>query len=222
VRLRVLIEGGEKRFFASALDWPGWSRGGKSRDEALARLVEYGPRYTKSVGAAASKLAPPANVDELDVVLTVGGNKNVDFGVPQTVVDADREPLTGDELERQIKVLKAAWKAFDEAAADARGKELASGARGGGRSLEKIVEHVHEADRVYIGALGAKAPPETDVWAATQTAFIDALHAKVRGELPDNGPRGGARWPAPYAIRRSAWHALDHAWEIEDRSGDPS
>jgi len=27
-----------------------------------------------------------------------------------------------------------------------------------------------------------------------------------------------AVWPARYAIRRTAWHVLDHAWEIEDRS----
>jgi hypothetical protein len=26
-------------------------------------------------------------------------------------------------------------------------------------------------------------------------------------------------WPVRYAARRTAWHALDHAWEIEDRSG---
>lgn len=25
-------------------------------------------------------------------------------------------------------------------------------------------------------------------------------------------------WPARYAARRIAWHALDHAWEIEDRT----
>ena len=28
-------------------------------------------------------------------------------------------------------------------------------------------------------------------------------------------------WPARYAARRIAWHVLDHAWEIEDRS-DPA
>ena len=25
-------------------------------------------------------------------------------------------------------------------------------------------------------------------------------------------------WPARYAAHRIAWHALDHLWEIEDRS----
>jgi hypothetical protein len=30
-------------------------------------------------------------------------------------------------------------------------------------------------------------------------------------------PKG---WPPRYAARRIAWHVLDHAWEMEDRS-DP-
>jgi hypothetical protein len=25
-------------------------------------------------------------------------------------------------------------------------------------------------------------------------------------------------WSPRYAVRRTAWHPLDHAWEIEDRS----
>lgn len=49
--------------------------------------------------------------------------------------------------------------------------------------------------------------------------FEQMLLARHRGELPDNGPRGGQRWSSPFAIRRAAWHALDHAWEIEDRLG---
>lgn len=28
-------------------------------------------------------------------------------------------------------------------------------------------------------------------------------------------------WPPRYAARRIAWHVLDHAWQIEDRSGPP-
>jgi hypothetical protein len=44
-----------------------------------------------------------------------------------------------------------------------------------------------------------------------------ALAAGARGELPERGPRGGARWTPRSFVRRVAWHVLDHAWEIEDR-----
>ena len=37
------------------------------------------------------------------------------------------------------------------------------------------------------------------------------------GEMPERGPRGGVLWKPRYFVRRAAWHALDHAWEIEDR-----
>ncbi len=85
-------------------------------------------------------------------------------------------------------------------------------------SVAKMREHVAEADDAYIRALGAKGPKSSATWAEIQDAFVEAIEAKLRGELPDVGPRGGERWPARYAIRRSAWHALDHAWEIEDRA----
>ena len=217
MKLRVLLEHGDKRFFATAVDWPGWSRSGRTRDEALERLVAYAERYRQSMGAVASELAMPRSTADLDVAAEASGDLNIDFGVPHTVVDLDRQPLTADELKRQIQLLRAAWEAFEKAAARARGKELAAGPRGGGRDLAKIEDHVAEADRMYIGALGAKAPTSGD-WDRTRAAFVDALEAKVRGELPERGPRGGERWPARYAIRRSAWHALDHAWEIEDRT----
>ena len=37
----------------------------------------------------------------------------------------------------------------------------------------------------------------------------------------DGSPIVGKKWPPRYAARRIAWHAIDHAWEIEDRT-DPA
>jgi hypothetical protein len=218
-KVRVVVESGDKRVFISALDWPGWSRGGKSHDEAVATFVAYGPRYRKSIGAPAAELTLPESWDDLEVLATTSGDRGIDYGVPHSVMKPDHEKPTDAQLAEQITRLEAAWTAFEASASKAKGKTLASGPRGGGRTVAQMVEHVHGADReAYIPALGAKAPPSSADRSAVQEAFVEALHAKVRGELPERGPRGGERWPARYAIRRSAWHALDHAWEIEDRS----
>jgi hypothetical protein len=48
---------------------------------------------------------------------------------------------------------------------------------------------------------------------AFRAAVLDVL------EKPSNGaPLVEKGWPQSYAARRIAWHALDHAWEIQDRS----
>jgi hypothetical protein len=219
LKIRVAVDSGEKRAFATAVDWPGWARSAKTREEALELLVEYGTRYKKSVGRASAALTLPTSSADLEVVATVTGDKNADFGVPHATMKTDLEPISEKQLDEQVKFLRACWKAFADAAAAAHGKTLAAGPRGGGRTLAKIVEHVHGADReAYIPTLGGKAPAKTAGRDEVETAFVEALHAKLRGELPERGPRGGERWSARYAIRRSAWHALDHAWEIEDRS----
>src|SRR5260370_8581235 len=41
----VYLEIGEKRVFASALDWPGWTRSARDEQGALEALAAYAPRY---------------------------------------------------------------------------------------------------------------------------------------------------------------------------------
>jgi hypothetical protein len=59
---------------------------------------------------------------------------------------------------------------------------------------------------------------EEIVWKDARAAILEGLAASAAGKLPAKGPRGGSRWTARYFVRRVAWHALDHAWEIEDRA----
>jgi hypothetical protein len=216
--LRIYLEIGERRTFAVAVDWPGWARAGKTPDEAIDALLAYGDRYRKAIGAAAKGLEIPDDSEYVEVVERLTGNATTDFGAPGVIADLDSRKTADKELEAMIDLLKISWRAFDRAADKATGHKLGpSGPRGGGRALEKIVEHVRGAQAGYAGAVGGKAR-ESDPWSAIQSVFIDALRARNAGELPDRGPRGGVRWPATFAIRRSAWHALDHAWEIEDRT----
>jgi len=172
------------------------------------------------MGKAGVDLEPPASIDKVDVVERYEGDATTDFGAPGAIPASDRRDISAAELDRLIELQLAAWRTFDKAADGARGKKLApAGPRGGGRELEKIREHVKGADGGYTNAVGGRVPGGEAADAATvQAAFVDAVRARARGEVPDRGPRGGVRWPARYAIRRSAWHALDHAWEIEDRA----
>jgi hypothetical protein len=46
-----------------------------------------------------------------------------------------------------------------------------------------------------------------------RAAMLDVLR-----QPSDGAPLAARKWTARYAGHRTAWHALDHAWEIEDRS----
>ena len=212
----VIIERGSKRVFASAVDWPGWSRSGKTEGDALDALVTYAARYArvaKTIGFVA-----PKDASALRVVERVPGNATTEFGAPGVPGKVDAVQVSDAELARLSKALEASWRAFDAGVANAKGKKLATGPRGGGRSVEKMVAHVRDAELGYLGGLGAPKPKTKDVKAA-RGAVLEGLAASVRGEYPAKGPRGGVRWKPRFFVRRAIWHTLDHLWEIEDRSG---
>jgi hypothetical protein len=217
--MKAYLEIGQRRVFAVAVDWPGWARSARAEDDALKALIDYGPRYARSLGATAGSIDLPTDVADLTIVERLVGNATTDFGAPDVVSTWDREPTTRIGLERLIELLRASWNAFGAAADAAENKSLGpSGPRGGGRALDKMREHVRESDASYIAAIGGRRADEGASWAEVQEKFIEAVMARARGQLPDVGPRGGERWPVRYAIRRTAWHSLDHTWEIEDRS----
>lgn len=215
-RIAVVLESGARRTFASAIDWPGWSRGGRDEESALAALGEYERRYRSAVASARSRPAMPRGAS-LEVVERVQGNATTDFGAPGVAARADDRPLRLSDTRRLIRLLRSTWAAFDGTAAAARGVSLRAGPRGGGRPLSAIVDHVRDAEGAYLSKIGGptKAPRDVE---ELRALVVQILSARAAGEPPPRMPRSGGVWPVRYAIRRSAWHALDHAWEIEDRS----
>jgi hypothetical protein len=218
----VFLEIGKKKTFAGALDWPGWCRSGVDETTALQALVDYGPRYAQVLQSKEIKYSFPADVSEFMVTERQPGNATTDFGAPSIIVDADREPIDQMEFKRMQTILEACWQAFDNTVQKAARKELQKGPRGGGRNLDKIINHVLDGDRGYLSRLAWKHKRGdeeylSDELARTRQAILAALQVAANGELPERGPRGGIIWPARFFVRRVAWHVLDHTWEIEDR-----
>lgn len=218
----VYLELGSRRVFAGALDWPGWCRSGRDEDSALRTLAGYGPRYAAAVRRAAPGLRTPTEVSDFQVLHRLSGNATTDFGAPAVAPPSDRRPLDDAELERLGKLLRSCWAAFDAAARGASTAALRRGPRGGGRDLDAIRSHVLEAEAAYLARLGVRrrsaAAHVTSELARVRAAILDALVARAHGEPLEASRRTGVPWAPRYAVRRSAWHALDHAWEIEDRA----
>jgi len=210
----VGVEATGKRAFASALDWPGWSRSGRDEAAAIAALVAVAARYVRVLEAA--DLDAPGTEAVLDVLERLPGTATTDFGAPDVAFDADARPADPAEAQRLASLVGAAWDALD-AAASAAPAALRKGPRGGGRDRDAIVAHVASAEAAYGRRIGLRlrepVSGDREGVHANRAAMLEVL-----GQPSDGSPIAGGRWPARYAARRIAWHALDHAWEIEDRS----
>jgi hypothetical protein len=212
-------EVGTKRVFRWAIDWPGWCRSGKTPDLALETLLAYAPRYAVVVAAAGMDgrpLGSPTGGFEIRIAESVPGGSGTDFGVPSAITGSDRRPTIAADADRLTRLVEAAWTVFDRVAAAAPA-ELRKGPRGGGRDTAKIVAHVIEADGYYAREIGVRLPPASPedraAVAAARAAMLEVLRRPS-----DGSPLADRKWTARYAARRIAWHALDHAWEIEDRT----
>jgi hypothetical protein len=216
VATSVYLEQGAKRVFACSLEWPGWCRSGRSVEAALEALTEYAGRYA----AVAERAGLPFDPHDLAVVETVPGSSTTDFGAPDAVPQADLRPVSGAVAARDTALVAASWAVLDEVAADAPA-ELRKGPRGGGRDRDKMLDHVLGAEAAYARKLGVRHRQPS----LGDRAAIAALRAGITAVLtrPSDGhPLAERGWPPRYAARRIAWHVLDHAWEMTDRStGQP-
>lgn len=215
--VRAYLEIGDKKTIAAAVDWPGWCRVAHDEAAALGSLAACGPRYALVMGQSGLGFRSPDAASELLVVERIPGSATTDFGAPDREFSGDSQPVDPAELRRWGTILTAIWEKFDAAAAAAQGVELSKGPRGGGRDLDKIIAHVAESGEAYLRSLGGK--PSGAGLPALRDAVLATLAGRISGEVPAIGPRGGRRWEPRYFVRRLAWHDLDHAWEIEDRSG---
>jgi hypothetical protein len=219
----VVVETGKRRIFVSALAWPGWSRSGKAADgeeAVLETLAEYAVRYRAVAKAARCTREFDTVTDNpiWRVVDRVPGDATTDFGAPH-IPSAKEDPrLDADATQRLVALLDATWATLAATAAESPAS-LRKGPRGGGRDRDAMVEHVVNAEVAYARKLGlrdVRTPKSGD------DAAVDTLRTRVREALREQLPKGATgssgAWSPRYAVRRMAWHVMDHVWEMEDRS----
>jgi hypothetical protein len=215
--IRVMLEIGPKgkKVVAVAPDWPGLSRGAKSEEAAIERLRSYLPRYGPVAKLAGMDAEFPA-MATVDVVERYPGTGSTDFwGISFAFSDIDRQAMSSDELERELTLMRACWTYFDEVRSRVSA-ELRKGPRGGGRDRDHIVRHTLTSEQQdWAKKLGMRPAAElvlTDEGIkAHRDGYCDAIRALHAGG------KMARTWPLRYLIRHTAFHTMDHAWEMEDR-----
>lgn len=218
--LRVTIEVGPKgkKVIAVIPDWPGLERGAKTEEAALEKLQAYLARYARiaTLAGMSGEFDPSA---ALNIVEHYPGVGSTDFwGISFAFSSLDKQLMSSEELERELTLMQACWTFFDEV----RGRvsaEMQKGARGGGRDRDEIVRHTLYAQLQWAKMIGVLTPGAELLTGDGLTAHRAAYCSAIRDYHAQGKPAGKlAKWPLRYLIRHTAYHTLDHAWEMEDKN----
>jgi hypothetical protein len=216
-QLRVLVEQPTrgKRWVAVAADWPGLERGGRTEDEAVEKVARYVPRYLQ-VAKRARLGSELATQTVPEIIGRYVGTGSTDFwGISFAPSPLDREPFDAATFDRQVRLLRAAWAEFDETAARVSA-ELRLGVRGGGRSRDQVVRHVLANEGGDFSArVKASSEVEDLLTPGGLAQHRDRFVGAMRAWYSEGKPLG--KWTIPYLLRHTAYHVLDHTWEMQDR-----
>ncbi len=217
--IRTVVQHGpkDKKVAAFTLDWPGWSRGAKTAPEAVELLESYRERY-RPIAALAGLEPEFGAAGPLEVVEDHVGTGSTDFwGISFAPSSFEMEPMPAEVIERRLTLLQAAWRYFDEVAARVS-PELAKGPRGGGRSRDEIIRHALGWERAdLVKRVGIVADPVVPDLAEGLRSHREAYVAALREYNAERRIPRGRNWTVALLLRHSAFHVLDHAWEMEDK-----
>ena len=216
--LRTVVERGPKgrKVVAFAVDWPGWSRGAKTPGRALALREADRERY-RPVAVAARSADEFDTAGPLDVVEDRVGAGSTDFwGISFTPSGLEHEPMEDTEIDRKIGLLRACWGYFD-AVASRVSADMRKGPRGGGRDRDGIMRHtIRVESEDFAKRLGLRVPEGGALTPKGLRDYRETYVATMRAYNAGEGKRMRS-WNLPFLIRHSAFHVMDHAWEMEDK-----
>jgi hypothetical protein len=214
--LRTIIEVGPKgkKSVAVGIDWPGLERNGSTEAVVLDKLTRYLPRYAR-VAERAGMADAFHKQTEIEVVERYAGSGSTDFwGISYVPADVDRQEFPAEECERQLALLRACWAEFDHFAATVSA-ELKKGPRGGGRDRDQIIKHLLGVERDWMKGIGVETPPDAILAPDDLREYRDNVCNAIRSHR-DEG-KMAKTWPLRFLIRHTAYHVMDHAWEMEDK-----
>ena len=215
--LRVQVEQPtrDKKWVAVAIDWPGFERGAKDEAGAIEKLRAYVPRYLPVAKRARLGASSSGRRSSRSSSATVARGR----------------PTSGASRSRPRRSTACRWTLRSSSGTSGscgrRGRSSTRSRAACRRSFDRacaavaglgteIVRHVLAnegadfAKRVKVPSeLDDILPPEGR--AAHRDRFVDAM----REWYAEGKPLGN--WTVPYLLRHTAYHTLDHTWEMEDR-----
>jgi hypothetical protein len=214
--IRVTLEIGPrgKKVVAVAPDWPGLERGATTGEAAIERLRSYVPRYAP-VTKLAGMEAMFVDISAVDVVEQYPGTGSTDFwGVSFAFSSIDQQAMSVEALTRELALMRACWAFFDDVRSRVSA-EMQRGPRGGGKDRDRIVRHTFAAELDWSKKLGVLTPLDAMLTEDGLNAHRD-VYCKAIQALHSQS-KMARTWPLRYLIRHTAYHTLDHAWEMEDK-----
>ncbi len=216
--VRTVVQHGpkDKKTAVFAVDWPGWSRGAKTPGDAVDLLDAYRDRY-RPIAHLAGLEAEFDAAGPLEIVEDHVGVGSTDFwGISFAPSSLEEGSMPEDELERKLTLLEAAWRYFDDVAARVS-PELARGPRGGGRNRDQIVRHVVGNERGDLARKVGVLSADDSLTPEGLRSHRDQFVAAMRDHNAQGKMARGRNWTIALLLRHTAYHVLDHAWEMEDK-----
>ncbi|MCB8924271.1 MAG: hypothetical protein H6652_01440 [Ardenticatenaceae bacterium] len=217
--MRVTLEMGPKgkKVVAVAPDWPGLERGAKTEELAIEKLRAYMPRYAQ-VARLANMSAAFDTIQDFEVVEQYPGAGSTDFwGISFAFSSIDQQDMSANELESKLKLMQACWAFFDNVRRRVSA-EMKKGPRGGGRDRDHIVRHTLAAEQDWAKGVGVIASDDVLLTDEGLKSYRDAYCQAIRNYHAQDKQAGSrSKWPLRFLIRHTAFHTLDHAWEMEDK-----
>ncbi len=121
------------------------------------------------------------------------------------------------EFDRGITLLRACWAFFDDVAARVS-PEMRKGPRGGGRDRDRIIRHtIRTESEDFAKQVGLRIPDVSGAEPGGTAGLHRETYVAAMREYNAGEGKRMRSWTLPFLIRHSAFHTLDHAWEMEDK-----